>query len=284
MPTRRSLTLGLLASACVTPEPDARTGWPLWRIERGGGLVWLTGEIPPRRNDWQDSNIQSVAAGCDVIWTETNRMVRGNMRDLIALHGLEASPLRQRLSPEDYGLVEKAAVLAKLPLTSVSSLRPWLVAQQLDDAFFPATGLTGRTLQAVITDAARAANKQVESEFAAQDDVVAWLGSFTPSQNLQYLRYTLDQVLAPPADETVKFEAFSRGDLAPAAKWVTRMREVYPDLHRAMVVDRNRAWLPRIESALASHQPTLVITGLYHLVTPEGIPAQLSTAFPVHRV
>lgn len=280
--TRRSAASGVflaaLSSGCATPTARAAHS-PLWLIERDGGRVFVFGHTPPRPTDWNEPAIAAIAAQCEVCWVETNQSTRGNLQALVMRHGVDASaPLSERLSREDWIRVEAALALTHVSSESVAPLKPWLAAQTLEEASYVAAGLTGRGAQIVIPEQYQAASKVVESEFPTQDDTVEWFGALTATQNLQYLRYTLDNVLAPSEAEAAKFDAWQRGDLGPALAWMAQMKQRYPELYATIVVQRNVNWVARIEAMLAARRPACVITGLYHLVGPDSLQQQLAAA------
>ncbi|HEY3812693.1 MAG TPA: TraB/GumN family protein [Caulobacteraceae bacterium] len=251
--------------------------WPLWVVERNGAKVYLLGETPPREKDWSQPDIEALAAGCDVFWTETNHNVRGDVNALLAQYGLDKTPLSDRLNKADMERVSLAAEKAKTPLSALAQFRPWLVAQSLEGPTYVAEGRTGKAAQTVITDRAKAAGRPVKSEFPYLDDTAAWFGALTPAQDVQYLRYTLDQLLAPDADNA-RLDAWSRGDLAPAAAFVEHLRNDYPEFYAVAVVARNRGWIARVNEMLTSNRATFVVVGLYHLAGPDSVPVQLKTA------
>ena len=51
--------------------------------------------------------------------------------------------------------------------------------------------------------------------------------------------------------------------------------EKFPDLYRTLTTDRNRKWLPRIETMLHEKQDYLIIVGALHLIGKDGVVALL---------
>jgi len=49
----------------------------------------------------------------------------------------------------------------------------------------------------------------------------------------------------------------------------------FPDLHRLILVDRNNAWVPRIEALLATPEVEFVLVGALHLISKDGVIAKL---------
>jgi uncharacterized protein YbaP (TraB family) len=65
--------------------------------------------------------------------------------------------------------------------------------------------------------------------------------------------------------------AWSTGDvIALGALLLSGMRE-YPAVHQAIIVDRNRRWLPRIEKMIEQGESALITVGAAHLVGKDGV-------------
>jgi uncharacterized protein len=280
MVSQTGLSRRAFASVLALPALGAMAAadrWPLWVVERDGAKVYLLGETPPRKKDWSQPEIEALANGCEVFWTETSHAVRGDLNTLLAQYGIDKRPLSERMDKADLDRLTLAADKSKTPLAALAQFRPWLIAQSLEGPSYAAEGRTGKAAEAVITDRARAAGRPVKAEFPFADDAVAWLGAMTPAQDIQYLRYTLDQILAPDAEDA-KLDAWSRGDLAPADAFVEHQRADYPEFYAYMVVSRNRGWIPRVNDMLSANRATFVTVGVYHMAGPEGVPVQLKNA------
>jgi uncharacterized protein YbaP (TraB family) len=66
-------------------------------------------------------------------------------------------------------------------------------------------------------------------------------------------------------------KAWASGDMKTLdATLLGEMRE-YPEVYRRVIVDRNHAWLPKIESFLAKSENYLVIVGAGHLAGRDGL-------------
>jgi uncharacterized protein YbaP (TraB family) len=195
----------------------------------------------------------------------------------MARYGFDAkTPLTSRLTDDDKARLSKAAGLAHVPVDRLERLRPWLAAYQLEQAYNRAAGLTGLSAGEVLAAEAKKAAIPIHSEFPAQSDILGEFGSASPDQDLQYLRSTLDNILAP-ADQVERENAdWAHGDEARATTAARQFSQRYPDLTR-MFVARNRRWVPRITAMLQADRPSLVVVGNYHLLGPEGILVLLKT-------
>ena len=181
--TRRDLAVGLLAlpmitSACAS-GPTASEGWPLWRAERNGKHAYLTGGTPPRQTDWRQARIETIAAGCDLIWTETNKISRGTIRDVVMRLGVDASaPLSERIPERDWLRVKTAAAQAGVTIESINQFRPWLAAHTIGEASDESRGWVGQSAESAIAAAALQNSTAILVETI--DEAVEILNEYAP--------------------------------------------------------------------------------------------------------
>jgi uncharacterized protein len=277
---RREALVALIAApialaASTSPATEA-ADFPVWAIEKGGGLVYLLGHTPPRPMDWSDSRIERLLRTCSLLWDETNQTEHTNGQDLMQRYGIDPNkPLNTWLSPSDRDRLSQAAMIAGVPEDALQPFRPWLAAQALEGAFFSAKGVDGRNADVVLVSEATEAGLSVSSEFPTKEDAARWLGDFSPVQEVQYLRYTLDEILIGHDEGQRIYADWARGNNVRAADWVAKMKRLYPELYRSLLVARNQGWVPRVRSMLAQARPAMIVVGLYHLVGPDSIQAQL---------
>lgn len=252
--------------------------WPLFSVEANGNRAYLTGETPPRPVRWHDSRIEALVPRCSAVWTETNNTYRQSIQDLIARYGIDdAHPLESRLTAQDQERLSKVADLVHVPLTDLAKYRPWVAGSLLEDEYYKVMHMSDAA-QTVLVGEANAAHVSVSSEFSVKDDVIEWFGAMSPEQDVQFLRYSLDMILAGEAENDRIFTAWSKRDAGPADARVAGFGRDYPDLYPKILVARNKGWIPRFNTMLANKTPALVITGLYHLAGPDSLLMQLRAA------
>jgi uncharacterized protein len=277
---RRKALVALLAVpialAAGTSSASEAVQYPLLEIKAGSGLVYLLGHTPPRPKDWSDSRIEGLLRTCGTLWIETNQTASVNVKDLMQRYGIDPNkPLNSWLTPSDRERLSQAAKIADVPEDALQPFRPWLAGQSLEGAFFGAEGMNGRNAYQVLVSEATEAGIPISSEFATKEDAARWFGDLPPEQEVQYLRYTLDEILTGHDENQRIYADWAAGKDDRAADSVAKLKRLYPELYRSLTVSRNRAWVPQIRSMLTQPKPTMVVVGLYHLVGPDSIQAQL---------
>ena len=282
--SRRQLILVSLAAAAAgvstsptQAETSATSSWPVWSVEGYGGKAYVFGGTPARAHPWRDERIERLLASCATLWTETNRIVRGNMRELVARNGLAPEhPLPQRIGQAESLRLAEAARLAKMSIEALTPYRPWLAALTLENAFHAQLGHDeSGTAEKVLIAMAQKAGVTLQSEFPTQDDVMTYMGGLTNEADEQYLSYTLDQILANPAENERMYADWSHGDFRRAEAVVSALKTKYPAMYATMVLGRNRDWMPRFDAMLRASKPSLAVLGFFHMAGPDGLLVQL---------
>lgn len=258
---------------------QATVAWPLWVAKKTGSSVYFMGETPARTTAWSDARIEALVKSCAEVWTETNQVRHKNPKELVAQFGLDMSkPINERLSANDLTRLKKVAELAKFPLEALAPMKPWLAAFSIESAYFSSMKLNEQgTAERVLLRSTSALKIPHSSEFQSQDDLIEFMGGMSAQEDLQFLQYTLDHILAGSVENERIYEAWARGDSGPADEFVANMKRVQPDLYAKHIVGRNRNWLPRFAAMSKKSEPSLVIVGLYHMAGPDSLVEQLKT-------
>ncbi|WP_419262265.1 TraB/GumN family protein (plasmid) [Caulobacter sp. ErkDOM-C] len=254
-------------------QPGSQAPWPLWALRKSGQVVYLTAQTPPRPTAWSDTRIENLIGSCGAIWTETRSVWRGNPNTLVRKYGLNLeSPLSGSLSGPDYADVRKAAEIAKVPLDSLEPMRPWLAASQIESAYFKEKGLKEQgTAERVLLSKISSDKIRHASEFDAQDDVITFMGEMSKEEDVQFLQYTVKQIISGTAESERIYGAWANGNRDPATEFVAEMKRSQPSLYAKHVVGRNTNWLPHFTEMQKEAKPSFVIVGIYHMAGPDSL-------------
>ncbi len=279
----RRAAVGMLAGAalgaalCVrargaVEETRDRPQWPIWSLTLDSRRLYLMGETPPRPNDWHDARIEKMLTGCGALWTETNNTYRTPQKALIERFAMSPSRLMSEwLNGADLERLRAAAAFCRIQTADLEPFRPWCAASILQDAYYAASGARGRSADRVLGSAAVERRITQSSEFAAKDDVIAWFASLTPVEELQFMRYTLDEILAGPEANGRIYDEWAIGRPERATAEVARYTRAYPELAARLTTERNRRWVTRFKAMITGPAPPLIVVGLYHMVGNDGI-------------
>jgi uncharacterized protein YbaP (TraB family) len=264
----------IFASAGESPGQEKSF---LWQLQSGKGDIYILGSIHflKRENYPLNPTIEKAfdSAKKLVFEIDLKSADSGTVQRLTLEKGLhrDGKTLQQNVSAETYGLAAKRAQELGLDIRALSPLKPWMVAltmaalQLQKLGFDPNSGidryLAGR--------ATRAGKPIAGLETAAFQ--IGLMDQLSASDQESMLRQSLREMdlLDKELDQIVR--SWAAGDVPALEQLLLKAMREYPAVHQRIVVDRNRSWLPEIESLIKQGESALVVVGAAHLVGKEGV-------------
>jgi uncharacterized protein YbaP (TraB family) len=276
------LGLSLLSPSLSLAQTVARPS--LWHVRGAKADVYLLGSVHilPPGVQWRSAPIQGAITRADVFVFEVPQDEKSlaRLQVMIAAKGMlpPGQTLRALLSKSARADFDAVLASSGLAPSAVERSRPWLAGLQL--------------LFAEIARHKFAVENGVDSQLAAE--------AVKAGKPLRYLE-TVEQQFAvlAPEDRRLEMEQFEAGlkDLKDIASQVQPMVDAwaagdqkrldrlvngdldrFPAARKALLDDRNRAWLPQITAMLKEKGTFLVTVGAGHLTGPQGLPALLRKA------
>lgn len=267
----------LLAAVLAALAPHAgaaRDRSILWAVKGTHNTVYLLGSIHVLRPG--DGGLPAAA---EAAYADAEQLVMEiDMDDPASADPVELLGAMERtaLLPQgtslrdvlgdDYASVEGRARQAGVDLAVLDRFAPWLVAVTLMQVelarrgFAPELGIEHSLANRAGEDGkAIAGLETAEQQFAA-------MGGLPLGQQKRFLMMTLEESAQIDAQLDELLGAWRRGDAEALARLLSAEFEEFPELYRPLTVDRNRAWLDRIEGLLDDRDDYLVVVGALHLV------------------
>lgn len=114
------------------------------------------------------------------------------------------------------------------------------------------------------------------------------LAGMTPEEQRQMLEESLDSVSSGGIETQKLHDAWRRGDVEALINGtIVEMQKEYPRLYQVINVDRNDAWVPKLEARLkaAGTDDYLVVVGAMHLLGSDGVVEKLrGKGYQVERI
>jgi len=253
----------------------------LWTVHGKGGTVYLLGSLHllPANVAWHTPEIDTALAASDVFVFEapTDASGQAEAAQFVAEHGTlpRGEALSHLLPPSalpDYAYaIETTHVAPEL----IDTKEPWLaalifeVALMREHDYDPANGIDRQVFGYA---AARGRNvryfesvKQQLTLIAPKDGKLA-IDEFVT--DLREFRHEHDDVGAIVT-------AWEHGDVATIDRLMNSELAKEPEAKKALLDDRNRAWIARLDRMLAEKKTFFVTVGCAHLAGPTGVPALL---------
>jgi hypothetical protein len=280
------------AAPVAAPMPVSAPPVPLlWKVSDADNSVYLLGSFHllkpgdyPLSKDVDDAFADAESLVFELPPEEMSSPALGMQMGQAALRtdgtALDSElPAETRTSLARW-LETNAADLQKMGLDAqvLQRFEPWFVGLTVTLVDMTRQGLDPRFgLDAHLAARAGEAGKPT-SGLETGAEQIAMLDGMGRQEQLQFLAEALSQS-ADGKEETMRLHrAWREGDADQLWNGMAiEMKQQYPDLYRRINVERNDAWLPRIEQRLSApgEDDTLVVVGALHLLGPDGVVEKL---------
>ncbi len=265
----------LLSAASLSAQSS------VWKVTSGGNTIYLGGTCHMlRQSDFPlPPEFASAYDASEALFFETDLagIREPAMQQMILSRGTygTAGSLQEELSPEAWAAVETYCASSGLPVAMMNRFRPWMFAV---------------TVAAIELQKLGATDEGVDAHFhrRATNDRKATAGLETIEQHVEFLVnmgaghedemviHSVNEVAGIPRMFDDVIAAWRGGDLESIDELLSaQIRRDYPGVHEDLIVKRNQAWLPQIETMLESKPVEFVLVGVAHLSGEDGLLAEL---------
>jgi uncharacterized protein YbaP (TraB family) len=271
---RLAFLAAIFASAGESPGQEKSF---LWQLQSGKGDIYILGSIHflKRENYPLNPAIEKAfdSAKKLVFEIDLKSADSGTVQRLTLEKGLhrDGKTLQQNVSAETYGLAAKRAQELGLDIRALSPLKPWMVALTMASLQLQKLGFDPNSgIDRYLAGRATRAGKPIAG-FETAAFQIGLMDQLSASDQESMLRQSLREMdlLDKELDQIVR--SWAAGDVPALEQLLLKAMREYPAVHQRIVVDRNRRWLPEIESLIKQGESALVVVGAAHLVGKEGV-------------
>jgi len=277
LPAALALLLWIPSSITAQETAEATERVCLWEVTAGAGSrLHLVGSLHLMKTDDYplDSRFESVfsEAGTVVFEADLDSVNADETQAHILAKAIypDGQTLQSELSEPFYE--ELADFLGELgiPIQYVNSFKPWFLGLTLTSLELVQLGYDPQLgVDQYFYGRAKEANKSVAGLESAESQIDLMV-AIAELDEEAYLQQVIDEYdhLNDQLDEIMS--AWKTGDIERLDMLNQGLRE-YPLIYDAIIVERNKSWLPQIEAYLADGRRALVIVGAAHLPGEHGL-------------
>ena len=285
-----ALTRAALPDTSAAPEPVPATGASaamvdahpaLWRVRGTHGTIVLLGSLHllPANVAWRTPEIERAIAQSDVFVFEVpvDNAAQAKIQALIADKGAlpPGQSLRAMLTPAAQADYDADLAALQVPAADIDNRRPWLASLVLAVMEMKSeTGQIGLGPDFVLSKEAAAAHKEMRY-LETIDQQIALIVPDDAAVELQEFEADLKEMRSEKNEYPDFVAAWSTADIARLDALMNGSFVRYPQARKALLDDRNRAWVVQFEKMLDEDHTFFVTVGAGHLTGPQGVPALL---------
>lgn len=252
----------------------------LWKISKGDQSLYLAGSVHVlRKSDYPLPQVMEDALKNSYGLVEEIDLSHFDPDEAqLMMMQMGAYPeghtLKTDLPSTVYARVVELAREQKVDLDNLQQMRPWLASIVLLDAQFAAKGFDAASgVDIHFSYEAQAAGKP-SMGLEKTSFQLGLLANLPEKDQEELLLQSLDESKQVKPETDGLIGAWHEGDTAFLEKDLKQQFDRYPDIYEAVLAQRNRDWMPRLEQLLADGKRYFVVVGALHLVGPDGLLAR----------
>jgi len=277
MPRILAAALLSLLSLSLAAAPVGTGKHFLWRASKGSAVIYIAGSIHVlRKSDYPLPEVMESAFKASAGLVEEIDLghfdPESAQLQMMQLGGYpQGQSLKTALPPELYGRVTALAKEQNVDMAMLDPMRPWLASIVLLDNQLVRKGFDATTgVDMHFADEAETAHKPVMGLETASFQL-GMLAKLPEKAQEAMLLQSLSQASDTDQEMEAMMDAWHRGDTALLAKEQQQEFGPYPDIYQAILVQRNKSWIPQLEKLATSGKQYFVVVGALHLVGPDGV-------------
>ena len=252
----------------------------VWKVGNGTNYLYIGGTIHMLRDSDYPLPAEFPAAykDADTLVFETDV---GKMEDpatntkIMAAGRLEGQTLQDVLSPGIYlALVDYCSAVG-IDIRILQRLKPSLAMMVVSVAEMQRMGVTRSGVDMHMYNYGTKDRKKIQI-LETVDEQIGFLTSMGEGNQDEYVANWLRDMELLRTQLPLLVDAWRKGDrTALATNFLEDLQKDYPRLYKSLLVNRNRAWMPKILPMLKTPEKEFVLVGAGHLVGADGILAKL---------
>lgn len=268
------LTLASTAAHAETPKPM------LWKVSDADNSLYMLGSFHLLKDSDYPLAKSTDAAFEDaeqlvfeISPEEMNNPALGQKMAQAAMR-TDGKTLQQSMSEATWKQLEAFAAERKMPIANFQGFEPWFVTLIMSVTEMQKIGLNPELgLDKHFMNRAAKAGKPAKG-LETGESQIAVLDGMSAKLQEQSLQDLLDDAGNMKTEIDTMHDIWRKGDDKGLFDLMTReMVEKYPELYQSINVDRNKAWLPKLDALLKDNDKddVLVVVGALHLLGKDGV-------------
>jgi uncharacterized protein YbaP (TraB family) len=272
------------AIACVLASGAAaqtRGRTFLWKVQSGGSVMYLAGSVHaltadayPLNPAYQRAFDASSALVEEIDLAEADPL-SGGLGLLAKGMYQDGRTFSSAVSRQTVTLVQEKLKNTPLALDLIQPMKPWMVMLMIEALGSQDAGLDPELgLDKHFYNLATDGRKQVIGLETAESQIDRF-DKMPEAMQEQMLRSELAEMDTEKSSLRSILTAWQTGDAAAIEKMLLASFTTNPAAYTSLITERNRNWMPQLETCLRRSSPCFVIVGAAHLVGPQGLLAML---------
>ena len=261
---------------------NANAQSPVWMVEKDDSLMFIGGTIHiltdqdyPLPAAFEKAYRQSRRV---IFETDLNKMESPEFQQYILaeLSYSDGRNLQQVLREDTYLSIASFFSERGMSMSSIDNFKPGMVATLMAVVELQRLGIDGTGVDAHFNQRVDQ-DQKTRGQLESVEDQIAYIANIGTDNPDEMLAYNLADMEKLPELWQSMQQAWRSGNLEALDEVAASpLRDDFPEIYQALLVDRNNAWMPQIVAWSKTMEVEFVLVGALHLVGSDGLLTQLS--------
>jgi uncharacterized protein YbaP (TraB family) len=276
------LGLNAFGALAQTPVPatvstNQATKHCLWEVKGGSNTVFLLGSMHVMKDNMYPLApvIEAAYKRSAVVVFETDMKVLQSPAFAMKLMGQATYPegesLQKNLPATLYSQLASNLQASSLSVDIINQFKPWMAAMTVLVLELQKQGFDVQNGVDKHFHTRSVADEKTLDHLESPDFQAALFTGLTDKESEEFLGQTLRDMDVWKKQLALLEKAWLTGDTKALDKLLLDSFREYPLMHKKFLIDRNRAWLPKLEQFSKSNKDVLVVVGAGHLVGKDSV-------------
>lgn len=273
----RTLIRGMVTASLFIFWQCSLAQTSVWQVSNGSNTVYFGGTIHMlRASDYPlPPAFEQAYVAADNLYFEIDLddmdSIASQMAMLQQLMYTDGQNLQTVLNEEAYRALSDYTSQLGIPMMLLQNMKPGMLVSTLEIMAFQQLGFTPQGVDLTFNQRAKADGKAIAGLETAQEQI-SFLTRMGEGEESEFVLLSLRdlETIADNIDSMI--EPWREGDVAALDDlFIGQMQAETPEVYEELLVRRNRAWMPEIESMLADADTEFVLVGVAHMVGEDGL-------------
>ena len=187
----------------------------------------------------------------------------------------DGTTINEVLQPDTYKALAIHLSSRQIPMQTLASHKPSLLAISLTFIELQAMGYTSEGVDMFFANMAKAQAKE-QGWLETPDEQLAFIAKLGGDDPNAIIEYTLKDIKKMPEMFAKLHSTWLTGDMQSMADaGITPFKADYPIIYQDLLVTRNNNWFPKIVNMLNDRPTEFILVGALHLSGPDSVLAKL---------
>ena len=250
---------------------------PLWKVSKGddhlfiGGTIHILGKSDyplPDAFDKVYKQSELVVLEVDVRKTKSREFQTKIMQQMSYQDG---STLFDKLTPKTAKALDEYLNNNGIPRAAIETFKPGMLASMLMVLELQKLGINSQGVDEFYNDKA-VKDKKTLGKLETIDQQIQFLSEMGQNNPDDFIKYSLRDIKNLSTIFSQLKSAWKNGNIEKLAEiGITPLKTDFPDAYQNLLVKRNNAWVPKIESLMKTQEVEMILVGALHLAGEESI-------------